>query len=70
MNDGKCKRKGCRSRHNTAVWLIDRVPFCNSCFTAWSETHFLDEHSVIRLSNRERDFPERDYVRRQETLPA
>lgn len=49
---------------------MDRIPYCNHCYTEWMQTHFLDEHVIVRLSDNDYDFPERDYTRQQETLPA
>lgn len=59
MGTRQCKRRGCRSRNKRAVWLIDRVPTCSSCFEKFLETHFVDMHSIHRLSDNERDFPEK-----------
>ena len=65
-----CRRRGCKSRHPKALWMVDRVPYCNHCFEQWATTHYLDEHVVVRLSNFDNDFPERDYIRQQDSVPA
>lgn len=56
----ECESIRCLSKnyHRRAVWMIDRVPHCNPCFQRWLEENFLDEHRVIRLSEREEDFSE------------
>lgn len=54
----RCERKGCRSRNTRGVWLIDGHVYCCSCYERWQETHFFDEHRVVRVSNRESDFSE------------
>lgn len=58
----RCRRKGCHSwRDNTALWLVDRVPMCHPCMEKWLAIHGLDGHIVVRLSEREEDFPERPH---------
>lgn len=54
-----CKRRGCKSRNKRAVWLVDRIPTCHSCYEKFLDTHFVDMHSIHRLSDNERDFPEK-----------
>ena len=65
-----CRRRGCKSRHKDAVWLVDRVPYCNSCYQNFMENHFCDEHLIVRLSDNEYDFPERDYIHQRTTAIA
>lgn len=53
-----CRMRNCKSRNKKAVWLVDRRPSCHSCMERWLNSHFFDEHSVLRLSDMENDFPE------------
>ena len=48
-----CKRK---NRYRRPVWMIDGRPYCNPCYEAWIDGHFVDEHRVHRLSENELDF--------------
>ena len=53
----RCMNRKCTSwRNRRAVWLVDRVPMCNSCMQKFLETRFFDEHSIHRLSENEDDF--------------
>ena len=59
--NAKRKRKlsNCRSRNNTGVYLVDgKHVLCASCFEVWLEVNSLDEHRVVRLSDRDSDFSE------------
>ena len=55
----KCEKVGCRSRNSHGLWLVDGRRMCQNCMDRFFETNFLDEHRVYRLSDREKDFPER-----------
>ena len=56
----QCESVSClaKKRKRRPLWLIDNVPHCNPCFESWLETHYLDEHRVRRLSDRDEDFSE------------
>lgn len=56
-----CRRKNCRSRNPKAVWLVDRVPLCSSCFEKWlvGLNDAFDQHAIERLSEQEKDFGEK-----------
>ncbi len=53
-----CETTACliKRRHRHALWLIDGIPHCNPCFGLWMERNFIEEHRVIRLSDKEDDF--------------
>lgn len=53
-----CETTACliKRRHRPALWLIDRVPHCNPCFEVWMESHYIEDHKVQRLSDKEDDF--------------
>ena len=38
--------------------MVDRNLMCNSCLEKFLETHFVDEHRIVRLSENDADFPE------------
>jgi hypothetical protein len=53
----RCLNRKCGSwRNRRACWLVDRIPMCEQCFTKFTESHFLDMHSVHRISENEDDF--------------
>ena len=54
-----CEKKGCRSRNKKAVWLFNRMKLCSYCFDVEMEKPSAADASIHRLSDNERDFPER-----------
>jgi hypothetical protein len=67
-----CERRGCRSRNRKALWLINRRAYCLSCFETVLETTALswDDMHIVRLSDDDRDFPERIKMTHAHTQPA
>jgi len=54
-----CEKRNCRSRNPKAVWLIDGKRYCHSCGEAQIELKGVDQLRIHRLSDKDRDFPER-----------
>jgi hypothetical protein len=55
----KCERRGCRSRNNKAVWSVDGRKMCHTCAEKIFEDRGIDQLRIVRLSDNDRDFPER-----------
>jgi len=65
-----CEVRGCKSRNKRAVWRVDGKLKCHSHFERWMESHSFDEHSIVRLSESEADFPEKAYPYTARMQPA
>jgi hypothetical protein len=55
----KCERRGCRSRNPRALWSVNGKKMCHSCFEKTIELQGMEQLCIVRLSDNDRDFPER-----------
>jgi len=52
----KCQRQGCKARNNAGVWLVDGKAMCANCFEQLLSVSAVDEHRIVRVSDRDDDF--------------
>lgn len=50
------------SQKRRVVWMIDKKPYCNSCYLDWMETHEIRREVIKRLYDNEDLY---DDIRRQ-----
>lgn len=66
----RCKKLSGRQIAGKAVWSIDGVLHCQSCFDLWTDSNDVDGHRIIRLSENESDFELAGKVRRPTAMLA
>ena len=64
MTVRQCGNTKCKSRHKNAVYRVDENYMCHHCFERWLDSHFCDQHRVMRLSDNDGDFERTNFQKK------